>query len=121
MGSFEGVAVTLEHPEGANGEIVFVNPSNYSELAHGHIQNVRRGTGDKSDLLIADVLVKRQEAIDAIQAGYTDVSCGYDAKYKQLSPGKGSNTKSPGTISLSASTGGELAAAVQSGIQSHQR
>jgi hypothetical protein len=69
----------------ANGEIVFVNPSNYSELAHGHIQNVRRGTGDKSDLLIADVLVKRQEAIDAIQAGYTDVSCGYDAKYKQLS------------------------------------
>ncbi|QPF06751.1 DUF2213 domain-containing protein [Raoultella terrigena] len=89
MASFEGVAVTLEHPEGANGEIVFVNPSNYSELAHGHIQNVRRGTGDKSDLLIADVLVKRQEAIDAIQAGYTDVSCGYDAKYKQLSPGKG--------------------------------
>lgn len=58
-------------------------------LAHGHIQNVRRGTGNKSDLLIADVLVKRQEAIDAIQAGYTDVSCGYDAKYKQLSPGKG--------------------------------
>jgi hypothetical protein len=52
------------------------------------------------------VLVKRQEAIDAIQAGYTDVSCGYDAKYKQLSPGKGSNTKSPETISLSASTGG---------------
>lgn len=89
MASFEGVAVTLEHPEGDNGEIVFVNPSNYSELAHGHIQNVRRGTGDKSDLLIADVLVKRQEAIDAIQAGYTDVSCGYDAKYKQLSPGKG--------------------------------
>lgn len=89
MASFEGVAVTLEHPEGENGEIVFVNPSNYSELAHGHIQNVRRGTGDKSDLLIADVLVKRQEAIDAIQEGYTDVSCGYDAKYKQLSPGKG--------------------------------
>ncbi|HBM3271233.1 DUF2213 domain-containing protein [Klebsiella michiganensis] len=89
MASFEGVAVTLEHPEGANGEIVFVNPSNYSDLAHGHIQNVRRGTGNKSDLLIADVLVKRQEAIDAIQAGYTDVSCGYDAKYKQLSPGKG--------------------------------
>ena len=26
MASFEGVAVTLEHPEGANGEIVFVNP-----------------------------------------------------------------------------------------------
>lgn len=89
IASFEGVAVTLGHPEDANGNIVFVNPANFSELAHGHIQNVRRGTGDKSDLLIADVLVKRQEAIDAVQAGLTDVSCGYDAQYKQLAPGKG--------------------------------
>ncbi|MGO2145230.1 MAG: DUF2213 domain-containing protein [Serratia bockelmannii] len=89
MASFEGVAVTLEHPEDGNGNIVFVNPTNFSELAHGHIQNVRRGTGDKSDLLIADVLVKRQEAIDRINSGLTDVSCGYDAQYKQLSPGKG--------------------------------
>lgn len=89
MASFEGVAVTLGHPEDEQGNIVFVNPSNYAELAHGHIQNVRRGTGDKADLLIADVLVKRQEAIDAINAGFTDVSCGYDAQYKQLAPGKG--------------------------------
>ncbi|UWC45363.1 DUF2213 domain-containing protein [Klebsiella aerogenes] len=89
MASFEGVAVTLGHPEGENGEIVFVNPSNYSELAHGHIQNVRRGTGEQSDLLIADVLIKRQEAIDAVNAGLRDVSCGYDAQYKQLSPGRG--------------------------------
>ncbi|EMR0588733.1 DUF2213 domain-containing protein [Citrobacter freundii] len=89
MASFEGVAVTLGHPEDAGGGILFVNPANFAELAHGHIQNVRRGTGDKADLLIADVLVKRQEAIDAIDAGLTDVSCGYDALYKQLSPGKG--------------------------------
>ncbi|MCT8354034.1 DUF2213 domain-containing protein [Photorhabdus kayaii] len=89
MASFEGVAVTLDHPEDENGDIVFVNPSNFSELAHGHIQNVRRGTGDKSDLLVADVLVKRQEAIDAINAGMTDVSCGYDAQYKQIAPGRG--------------------------------
>ena len=27
--------------------------------------------------------------IDAIEAGLTDVSCGYDALYKQLAPGKG--------------------------------
>ncbi|WP_387689708.1 DUF2213 domain-containing protein [Photorhabdus sp. RM71S] len=89
MASFEGVAVTLDHPEDDKGNIVFVNPSNFSELAHGHIQNVRRGTGDKSDLLVADVLVKRQEAIDAVNAGMTDVSCGYDTQYKQLAPGKG--------------------------------
>lgn len=84
MASFEGVAVTLRHPEDKDGNIVFVNPSNFAELAHGHIQNVRRGDGDKSDLLIADVLVKRQEAIDAINAGLIEVSCGYDAQYKQL-------------------------------------
>lgn len=89
IASFEGVAVTLGHPEDEQGGIVFVNPSNFAELAHGHIQNVRRGTGDQSDLLIADVLVKRQEAIDAIEDGLTEVSCGYDALYKQLSPGKG--------------------------------
>lgn len=89
MASFEGVAVTLGHPEDSLGNIVFVNPSNFAELAHGHIQNVRRGTDDKSDLLIADVLVKRQEAIDAINSGLTDVSCGYDAQYKQLARGKG--------------------------------
>lgn len=89
MASFEGVAVTLGHPEDAGGGILFVNPANFAELAHGHIQNVRRGTGDKADLLIADVLVKRQEAIDAIEDGLTATSCGYDALYKQLSPGKG--------------------------------
>lgn len=89
MASFEGVAVTLGHPEDDAGNIVFVNPSNFSDLAHGHIQNVRRGTDDKSDLLIADVLIKRQEAIDAVNFGLTDVSCGYDAQYKQLAPGKG--------------------------------
>lgn len=89
IASFEGVAVTLGHPEGDNGEIIFVNPSNFAELSHGHIQNVRRGSGDKSDLLLADVLIKRQEAIDAVNSGLTDVSCGYDAKYKQLAPGKG--------------------------------
>lgn len=89
MASFEGVAVTLGHPEDSAGNILFVNPTNYAELAQGHIQNVRRGTGDKADLLIADVLIKRQEAIDAVEAGLSSVSCGYDALYKQLSPGKG--------------------------------
>ncbi|WP_145524853.1 DUF2213 domain-containing protein [Yersinia rohdei] len=89
IASFEGVAVTLGHPEDDEGNIVFVNPSNFSELAHGHIQNVRRGAGDKSDLLLADVLLKRQEVIDAVNSGLTDVSCGYDALYEQTSPGKG--------------------------------
>jgi hypothetical protein len=88
LASFEGMAVTLDHPEDEGGDILFVNPENYAELSQGHIQNVRRGTGDKSDLMIADVLVKRQEAIDAVMSGKTEVSCGYNAEYKPVSPGK---------------------------------
>ncbi|MFV9075478.1 DUF2213 domain-containing protein [Serratia fonticola] len=89
MASFEGVAITLDHPEDENGDVEFVSPDNFAELAHGHIQNVRRGTGDKSDLLLCDMIIKRREAIDAVNGGITDVSLGYDAQYKQLAPGKG--------------------------------
>lgn len=89
MASFEGVAITLDHPEDENGDVEFVSPDNFAKLAHGHIQNVRRGTGDKSDLLLCDMLIKRREAIDAVNRGITDVSLGYDAQYKQLAPGKG--------------------------------
>ena len=96
MASFEGMAVTLDHPEDGEGNIVFVNPANFAELAHGHIQNVRRGTGDKADLLIADVLVKRQEGIDAINAGKNQVSCGYDAKYIPAGVGKAKQTEITG-------------------------
>lgn len=96
MASFEGMAVTLDHPEDGEGNIIFVNPANFAELAHGHIQNVRRGTGDKTDLLIADVLVKRQEGIDAINAGKNQVSCGYDAKYIPAGVGKAKQTEITG-------------------------
>ncbi len=89
MASFEGVAVTLDHPEDSAGDVRFVNPQNYSELAQGHIQNVRRGAGDQSDLLIADVLLTRQDVIDAVMnQGISDVSCGYDALHEQIAPGK---------------------------------
>ena len=89
MASFEGVAVTLGHPEDENGEILFINPSNYAELGHGHVQNVRRGEGELSDFMIADVMVKRQEALNAINMGRKEVSGGYTAKYRQISPGNG--------------------------------
>ncbi|HBK4620779.1 TPA: DUF2213 domain-containing protein, partial [Klebsiella michiganensis] len=77
MASFEGMAVTIGHPRDFNGEIIFVAPDNWRLLAHGHIQNVRRGEGDKSDLLLADVIVKSPEGLQAIDAGDDEVSCGY--------------------------------------------
>lgn len=87
MASFEGMAVTIGHPRDFGGQIIFVTPDNWRQLAHGHIQNVRRGTGDKSDLLLADVIVKTPEALQAIDDGDDEVSCGYDADYEQISPG----------------------------------
>lgn len=87
MASFEGMAVMIGHPRDFNGDIIFVAPENWRLLAHGHIQNVRRGEGDKSDLLLADVIVKSPEGLQAIDAGDDEVSCGYDADYEEISPG----------------------------------
>lgn len=87
IASFEGMAVTIGHPRDFNGEIIFVSPENWRHLANGHIQNVRRGQGSKSDLLLADVIVKTPEGLQAIDDGDDEVSCGYDADYEQISPG----------------------------------
>lgn len=87
IASFEGMAVTIGHPKDFNGNIIFVTPQNWRQLANGHIQNVRRGDGDKSDLLVADVIAKTPEAIEAVENGDDEVSCGYDADYRQISPG----------------------------------
>ncbi|EHG9651770.1 DUF2213 domain-containing protein [Salmonella enterica subsp. enterica serovar Monschaui] len=87
MASFEGMAVTIGHPRDFNGEIIFVTPENWRLLANGHIQNVRRGQGSESDLLLADVIVKTPEGLQAIDDGDDEVSCGYDADYEQISPG----------------------------------
>lgn len=87
MASFEAMAVTIGHPKDFNGNIIFVTPQNWRQLANGHIQDVRRGGGEQSDLLLADVIAKTQEAIQAVEDGDDEVSCGYDADYRQISPG----------------------------------
>ena len=87
IASFEGVPVTIGHPKDFNGNIIFVTPQNWRQLANGHIQNVRQGSGDQSDLLLADVIAKTPEAAQAVEDGDDEVSCGYDADYRQISPG----------------------------------
>jgi len=88
LASFEGMTVTILHPEDEKGNIKFVDPENWRELAVGHLQNVRRGTGSQSDLMIADLIIKDEEAIDYIENGLREVSCGYDAEYQQTAIGK---------------------------------
>ncbi|MBC0852626.1 DUF2213 domain-containing protein [Pantoea stewartii] len=87
MASFEGMSVTLLHPEDDLGNLLFVDPENWRELAVGHTSDVRRGEGEQSELLLADLIIKDEVAIDAIESGLREVSCGYDAKYRQKGRG----------------------------------
>lgn len=82
LASFEGMAFTLGHPKD------MVNPGNWKDYAHGHIQNVRRGTGDQSDLMLCDIHIKTAEAIQQVMDGLEQISMGYDADYEQKGPGQ---------------------------------
>lgn len=83
LASFEGMTFTVSHP------IEDVTPDNWGRYAAGHVQNVRRGSGDQSDLMIADIVVKKAEAIKVIlEDGVDQISSGYDAEYQQTARGK---------------------------------
>jgi len=81
--SFEGKPITLNHPSD------FVTPENWSKLAHGVVQNVRRGQGEMADLLLADLCLTTEDSIDLVKSGLREVSCGYDAEYEQVEKGIG--------------------------------
>ncbi|MBB3006031.1 DUF2213 domain-containing protein [Cupriavidus alkaliphilus] len=84
LASCIGKPVTLDHPDD------FVTPANFAALGKGAMLNLRRGSGIEDDLLIADLLVTDQAAIEAIQKdGIEEVSLGYEADYEQVSPGRG--------------------------------
>lgn len=93
MASFEGKPVTLSHPD------EFVTPANWRQLSVGIVQNVRRGTDVEQDLMLADLLITDAEAIELVRRDndpnserLRQVSCGYDAEYEQLAPGRGRQT-----------------------------
>lgn len=83
IASFEGKAVTIRHPND------FVNPENWSMLAKGVMQNVRRGKGEQENDLIADLLITDRMAIGLVKNGLREVSCGYEAEYDEIEDGKG--------------------------------
>lgn len=83
IASFEGKPFTILHPQ------EFVDPSNWSTLAKGVLQNVRRGVGENEQDLVADILVTDAEAIRQIESGERDeVSCGYENDFIELGPGR---------------------------------
>jgi len=87
MASFEGVPVTVEHPNDP------VTPSNWIVYAKGIAFNIRRGEGEMSDFLLADLLVMDRGAIHDVQTKrLREISNGYDATYKQIAPGRARQT-----------------------------
>lgn len=82
IASFEGKPVTDDHPP------VSVTAENIVAYGNGHAQNIRRGTGEESDLLLADLVVNAPKLIQEIQNGRREISCGYDCEYMQDEQGR---------------------------------
>ena len=72
VASFEGMPLTDGHPpEG-------VDVSNIRAFQKGHAHNVRRGSGEESDLLLADLIITDPALITAVlEEGKREISCGY--------------------------------------------
>lgn len=75
VASFEGKPFTNDHPP------VLLDATNAKDYAVGHVQNVRRGTGDLSGYLIADIHVHDERTIEDIKSGKREISCGYECEF----------------------------------------
>ena len=71
IASFEGMPVTNDHPPDG------VDIGNIRALQKGHAHNVRRGSGEEADLLLADLIITDPVLIDLILDGKREISCGY--------------------------------------------
>lgn len=89
VASFSGKPVVDNHPQDEKGQRIDVNPHNWKQLAVGVVMHPRRGEGLMDDILIGDLLITDRDAIRAIQDGKRELSCGYDADYFEVEPGRG--------------------------------
>jgi Uncharacterized protein conserved in bacteria (DUF2213) len=81
MESIQGKPLVDDHPEDD------VSPDNFKELLKGVVINPRRGEGAfADDEVIADVIVYDPVLMEDIKSGKRQLSCGYDAKYKEIGP-----------------------------------
>lgn len=83
MASFEGKCVTHDHPPNP------VDKENVTAYGKGHAQNIRRGTGAESDLLLADLFITDPELIRLVKSReLREVSCGYECEYIEDEAGR---------------------------------
>lgn len=82
LASFEGKPVTFDHPP----QHITVN--NITAYNKGHVENVRRGSGPESDLMLADLFITDPDLIRRIKSKeMREVSCGYYCEYDQQADG----------------------------------
>lgn len=82
MTSLEGKSITVNHPP------EWIGPKNWRKYSVGTAMNIRAGTEEQADLLLADYLITDEQAIADVEAGKKQVSLGYDAVYEQTGVGR---------------------------------
>lgn len=82
IASFEGKPVTDDHPSCDE-----VRPDNIDRYMRGVTTNVRRGSGNEVDLLLADLIIYNPILISEIESGKREVSCGYNYTLTQSDDG----------------------------------
>ncbi len=76
IASFEGKILTDEHPD----ELVTVD--NQEKYNKGTVKNVKRGTGELKNFILADLVVYDKNLIQEIEKGKVGVSVGYLCSYE---------------------------------------
>lgn len=83
MASFENKPFCDDHPDDD------VTLKNYKDLQKGFMRNIRRGTGDLQDCLLADIIVTDEDTINEIRRGdKRELSLGYDTNLEQDKDGR---------------------------------
>lgn len=73
IASFEGKPFTDNHPS------EMVTTQNINMYGKGHIQNIRKGTGEHQNMLIADIICTDEAVANVVRGKLKrEVSCGYD-------------------------------------------
>lgn len=72
LATYDNADITVEHPD------KMVDSASYPSVSVGHVISPGRPEGD---FVVADLLIKDQSAIDAIEGGKAELSAGYDVEY----------------------------------------
>lgn len=79
IASFQGKPVADNHPNTPDNKI---HADDIAFYGKGHMENVRRGTGDETDDLVADLVITDPALVRAVESGQKrEVSCGYDCRF----------------------------------------